>query len=127
VTSCSTVVWYQCFRRWKQHGPPKRWYPTTIIHDVTTQKTWTWSMLTVRVLHVSYWEESKYLMSHNWPENIVNAIPASQVTRPSDSTIVNLVIPSIMKRHKQKQTFLRLCAPTLQKETESFCNGRIVI
>jgi hypothetical protein len=25
-------------RRWRQHGPPKRWYPTTILHGVTTQK-----------------------------------------------------------------------------------------
>jgi hypothetical protein len=24
--------------RWRQHGPPKRWYPTTL-HDITTQKT----------------------------------------------------------------------------------------
>jgi hypothetical protein len=25
-------------RRWRQHGPPKRWYPTTTLHGVTTQK-----------------------------------------------------------------------------------------
>jgi hypothetical protein len=25
------------------HGPVKRCYPTTTIHDVTTQKTWTWT------------------------------------------------------------------------------------
>jgi hypothetical protein len=24
---------------WRQHGPLKRWYPTTTLHDVTTQKT----------------------------------------------------------------------------------------
>jgi len=23
-------------RRWRQHGPPKRWYPTTSVHGVTT-------------------------------------------------------------------------------------------
>jgi hypothetical protein len=23
----------------QQHGPPKRWYPTTTLHGVTTQKT----------------------------------------------------------------------------------------
>jgi len=28
-------------RRWRQHGPPKRWYPTTTLHGVTIQKTWT--------------------------------------------------------------------------------------
>jgi hypothetical protein len=27
--------------RWRQLGPPKRWYPTTTLHSVTTQKT-TW-------------------------------------------------------------------------------------
>jgi len=25
--------------RWRQHGSPKRWYPTTTLHGVTTQKT----------------------------------------------------------------------------------------
>jgi hypothetical protein len=25
-------------RRWRQHGPPKRWYPATSLHGVTTQK-----------------------------------------------------------------------------------------
>jgi hypothetical protein len=25
-------------RRWRQHGPLKRWYPTTTLHGVTTQK-----------------------------------------------------------------------------------------
>jgi hypothetical protein len=28
--------------RWKHHGPPKRWYLTTTLHGVTTQKTLTW-------------------------------------------------------------------------------------
>jgi len=25
-------------RRWRQHGPPKHWYPTTTLHSVTTLK-----------------------------------------------------------------------------------------
>jgi len=29
-------------RRWRQHGPLKRRYPTTTLHSVTTQKTSTW-------------------------------------------------------------------------------------
>jgi len=24
--------------RWMQHGPPKRWYPTTTLHGVPTKK-----------------------------------------------------------------------------------------
>jgi len=28
---------------WRQHGPPKRRYPTTNLHGVTTQKTSTWN------------------------------------------------------------------------------------
>jgi hypothetical protein len=28
-----------CLWRWRQHGPPKRWYPTTTLHSVTT---WRW-------------------------------------------------------------------------------------
>jgi len=29
--------------RWRQHEPPKRWYPTTTPHGVTTQKTSTFT------------------------------------------------------------------------------------
>jgi hypothetical protein len=32
-------------KRWRQHGPLKRWYPTTTLHDVTTQKTTTCNYL----------------------------------------------------------------------------------
>jgi hypothetical protein len=44
VTPCSAVVGYQRFRAlWRQHGPLKRWYPTTTLHGVTTPKTsWRW-------------------------------------------------------------------------------------
>jgi len=26
--------------RWRQHGPPKHWYPTTTLQAVTIQNTW---------------------------------------------------------------------------------------
>jgi len=29
--------------KWRQHGPLKRWYPTTTSHGVTTHKLSTWS------------------------------------------------------------------------------------
>jgi len=32
---------------WRQHGIPKRWYPTTKLHGVTTQRTSTWMFITV--------------------------------------------------------------------------------
>jgi len=51
VTPCIGVVGYQRFRcscclylqftspwRWKQYGPPKRWYPATALHGVTTRR-----------------------------------------------------------------------------------------
>jgi len=28
--------------RWRQHGPLKRWYPTTTLHGMTSQKISTW-------------------------------------------------------------------------------------
>jgi len=28
--------------RWREHGPLKRWYLTTTLHGVTTQRTSTW-------------------------------------------------------------------------------------
>jgi len=36
------VFWLVTPRRWRQQGPPKRWYPTTTLHGITTQKTMTW-------------------------------------------------------------------------------------
>jgi hypothetical protein len=34
--------------RWRQHGPLKRWYPTTTLHGVTIYKTLTWLIFLVR-------------------------------------------------------------------------------
>jgi len=41
MTPCSIMVGYQCWR-WRQHGRLQRWYPTTPLHGITTQKTSTW-------------------------------------------------------------------------------------
>jgi len=30
---------YAAFWGWRQHCPPKRWYPTTLLHGVISQKT----------------------------------------------------------------------------------------
>jgi hypothetical protein len=55
VTPCNAVKWLHSedlwndgilpqhytasqLRRWRQHGPLRRWYPTTTLHGVTTQK-----------------------------------------------------------------------------------------
>jgi len=57
---CSAVVEYQHFGcpcclhlqasstwRWRQHGPPKCWYPTAALYSVTTQKT-IWNIIAVK-------------------------------------------------------------------------------
>jgi len=41
----STSPW-----RWWQQGPLKCLYPTTILHDITTQKTLTWISTTIKTL-----------------------------------------------------------------------------
>jgi hypothetical protein len=33
---------------WKQHGTPKRWYPTTTLNGVTTQQTSAWLFIAVK-------------------------------------------------------------------------------
>jgi hypothetical protein len=44
VTTCNVVVAY------KPSGEPlKRWYPTTKLHGVTTQKNSTWNIIAVRI------------------------------------------------------------------------------
>jgi hypothetical protein len=44
VTPCNIAAGYQRTSpwRWRQHGPPKRWYPTATLHGVRTQKTSSW-------------------------------------------------------------------------------------
>jgi hypothetical protein len=44
--------WRKTGWRWRQHGPLKRWYPTTTQHGVTTQKTSTWTS------HFMMWEST---------------------------------------------------------------------
>jgi len=54
VALCSNVVGYWhfggpcCLHVW-QKGSPKYWYPTTLLHDVTTQKTTAYRNLPVIV------------------------------------------------------------------------------
>jgi hypothetical protein len=39
LNSIDLIILFASSWRWRQHGPPKRWYPNTTLHDVTTQKT----------------------------------------------------------------------------------------
>jgi hypothetical protein len=41
-------------RRWRQHGLLKRWYPTTILRGITTQKTSTWNITAVKHSKLAY-------------------------------------------------------------------------
>jgi hypothetical protein len=54
VTPCSVVVGYQSFTGscclHLQGGPLKRWYPTTALHGVIIQKTFTWIFINVVLL-----------------------------------------------------------------------------
>jgi hypothetical protein len=67
---CRVVVGYQRFggpssrRRWRQHGPLKRWYPTTTLHGITIQKTLAWNILTSCLLSF----KSAYCRHLEWVE-----------------------------------------------------------
>jgi hypothetical protein len=58
----SDVVGYQCAAsiftspwRWRQHGPPKHYYPTMLLHSVTTQKTTTWTSASTKTSSLASW------------------------------------------------------------------------
>jgi hypothetical protein len=48
AASIFTSLW-----KWRQHGHPKCWFPTTSPHPVTTQKTSTWFFMSTNVLSYS--------------------------------------------------------------------------
>jgi len=48
--------------RWKQDGPPKRWYPTTTLNGVTTQNTSTW-IFTLKM--EAAWSSETLVSYHN--------------------------------------------------------------
>jgi hypothetical protein len=69
VCACVRRVHFQApitshWRR-RQHGPLTRWYPTTTLHGVTTQKTTTWNFIVVKgKIDVT----SRITMSCVWPQ-----------------------------------------------------------
>jgi hypothetical protein len=42
--------------RWRHKVSPKRWYPTTSLHEVTTQKTWTWIFTAVKTRNLVFFQ-----------------------------------------------------------------------
>jgi len=63
LTLCSVVEEYHHFRgpccltspwRWRQHGPLKHWYPTVTLYSVTTQRTLTWNITTVKASKLTW-------------------------------------------------------------------------
>jgi len=42
-------------RRWRQHGPPKRWYTTTTLYGVTNHKAMTWIFIDVKISNHATW------------------------------------------------------------------------
>jgi hypothetical protein len=49
-------------RRWRQHGPLKRWYPTTTLHGVMTQKNSAWIFIAVKASNLTFpaWFTKEY-------------------------------------------------------------------
>jgi hypothetical protein len=54
LLSCDTMLPTSSRWRWRQHGPPKCWYPTKSLHGVTTQKAVTGIFITVKTSHLTY-------------------------------------------------------------------------
>jgi len=52
--------------RWRQHGPPKRWYPTATLHGVTAQKNSTLITVVYLTLHkIKYRRKCKHTGKFN--------------------------------------------------------------
>jgi hypothetical protein len=75
VTPCSENLVASIFRmkwRWRQHGPPKRRYPTTTLLGVTTQKTSTWIFIAVKTPNLASWQVDELpLHAPQWRSSVV--------------------------------------------------------
>jgi hypothetical protein len=66
VTLCNDVVGYQQFGRLHcLHLQGEHWYPTASLHSVTTQKTVTWSFITMKTSNLA--QECMKLHIHPLP------------------------------------------------------------
>jgi len=64
--------------RCRQHGPLKLWYPTTTLHDITTQKTTTWIFTAMKISTLIFY--MIYLLFRTWnPVWIKIRIPQFQL------------------------------------------------
>jgi hypothetical protein len=62
-----TAVWVW---RWKQQDPPKRWYPTTSLYGVITQKTVTSISITVKTSKTCFNTWSQELATGLFPKPV---------------------------------------------------------
>jgi hypothetical protein len=76
--------------RWRQHGPLKRWCPTITLYGVTTQKTSTWNITTVKTSKLAsnifqlFFFSATVLLLHGFDERCAVSVQtaASGTDRP---------------------------------------------
>jgi hypothetical protein len=74
--------------RWRQHGPPKHWYPTISLHGVTIQKTTTWISIATPLTSPWRWRQ------HSTPKHLYPTSTLRGVTFQKSSTwIISLFHP----------------------------------
>jgi len=47
----------------RQHGPLNHWYPTTMLHGITTQKTLTWNITVIKASKLTHYHHACSLKS----------------------------------------------------------------
>jgi len=93
--------------RWRQHFPPKCWYPAaTLCQSITTQKTLTWIFTTMKTSHLTFcwW----FIPMYGHLRVVLQIQQASTISHPQISVTALPLISKLLWTQNKKMYLLNL-------------------
>jgi len=91
-------------QRWRQHSPPKCWYPTITLHDATTQKTMNSIFFVMKTSNLASVKVS--FLSFNSRRNIFQFITVKPLSPQTSSGNSSLALGKVYKVVNLQATIL---------------------